>query len=101
MADFWERGAHSVKHMFIALVVSHFGFEDGILVLIASIPSHCLPFPYYQNILQEILLCILVLSTVCSSISVPLQILNKNCILKDILEQNCQLYTYCRNGETE
>ena len=53
-----------IKHKYInSLVIS---------VLIASVPGHCLPFSYYQNILQEILLCMLVLSTVGSSISVPL-----------------------------
>ena len=27
-----------------ALVVSHFGFEGWTLVLITSVPGHCLPF---------------------------------------------------------
>ena len=44
--------AHSVYHMFslyivcifVILVVSHFGFEGGTLVLIASVPDYCLPF---------------------------------------------------------
>ena len=29
-----------------SLVISHFGFEGGILVLIASVPGHCLPFTF-------------------------------------------------------
>ena len=29
--------------IFVALVVSHFGFEGKPLVLIALIPGHCLP----------------------------------------------------------
>ena len=41
MATFWERAAHSVNRMFLLyfmfLVVSHFGFEGGILVLIPPI----------------------------------------------------------------
>ena len=46
MATFWERAAHLVNRMFsllwlfVALVVSHFGFEGGTLVLIASVPGH-------------------------------------------------------------
>ena len=28
----------------VILVVSHFGFEGGTLVLIASVPGHCLSF---------------------------------------------------------
>ena len=52
VATFWERAAHSVNRMFtllclfVALIVSHFGFEGGTLVLIASVPDHCLPFPF-------------------------------------------------------
>ena len=48
MVTFWERAAHSVNHMFFLyfdffgiLVISHFGFEGGTLVLIASVPGHC------------------------------------------------------------
>ena len=36
----WERAAHSVDHMI--LVISSFGFEGGILVLIAPVPGHCI-----------------------------------------------------------
>ena len=49
MATFWERAAHSVNRMFsllclyVALVVFHFSFEGGTLVLIASVSGHCLP----------------------------------------------------------
>ena len=32
-----------------SLVVSNFGFEDGTLVLIASAPGQCLPFPFYGS----------------------------------------------------
>ena len=31
---------------FVALVVSHFGFEGRTSVLVASVPGHCLPFPF-------------------------------------------------------
>ena len=47
MASYWERAAHSVNRMFslfcvfVALVVSHFGFDGWTLVLIASVPGHC------------------------------------------------------------
>ena len=50
MATFWERAAHSVNRMFsllclfVALVVSLFGFKGRTLVLIASVPGHFLPF---------------------------------------------------------
>ena len=50
MATLWERAAHSVNRMlyllclFLAFVVSHFGFEGLTLVLIASVPGHCLLF---------------------------------------------------------
>ena len=54
MATFWERAAHSVDHMFslysswliVMLVICHFGFEGGTLVLIASVPGHCLSFTF-------------------------------------------------------
>ena len=45
MAIFWERAAHSVNSifsllcLFIALVVSHFGFDVMTLVLVASVPG--------------------------------------------------------------
>ena len=35
VATFWE--------VFVTLVVSHFGFDGRALVLIASVPGHCLP----------------------------------------------------------
>ena len=47
MATFWERAAYSVNHMFsllclfVVLVVSHLGFEDGNLVLTAPVLGHC------------------------------------------------------------
>ena len=34
----------SLLCLFVVLVVSHFGFEDRTLVLIASVPGHCLYF---------------------------------------------------------
>ena len=51
MATFLERAAHSVNRMFsllclVALVVSYFGFEGRTLVLIASVPGHCLHFTF-------------------------------------------------------
>ena len=51
MATFWERAALSVYRIFSLyfdflqfFVISHFGFEGGTLVLIASVPVHCLSF---------------------------------------------------------
>ena len=54
MATFWERAAHSLNRafsslrvcLFVDLVVFHFGFEGRTLVLIASVPGHCLPFTF-------------------------------------------------------
>ena len=52
MVIFWERAAHSINHifsllcLFVALVVSHFGFESGTLILIVSVPGHC-SFTFY------------------------------------------------------
>ena len=52
MATFLERVAHSVNNMFallclfVALVVSHFCIEGRTLILIASVPGHCLPFTF-------------------------------------------------------
>ena len=31
---------------FVALVVSHFGFDGRTSVLFASVPGHCLPFTF-------------------------------------------------------
>ena len=31
-------------HVIVILVILHFGFEGWTLVLIASVPGHCLPF---------------------------------------------------------
>ena len=48
----WARAAHSVNRMFsllclfVTFVVSHFGFEGGTLVLIATVPSHYFPFTF-------------------------------------------------------
>ena len=49
MATFWERVAHSVNRTYslLCLFDSHFGFEGGTLVLIASVPAHCLPLIFY------------------------------------------------------
>ena len=57
MATFWERAAVSVYSIIslyfdiVILVISHFGFEGGTLVLIASVTGHCLYFTsqYRQN----------------------------------------------------
>ena len=42
--------------LFVALVVSHFGFEGRTLVLIASVPGHCLSFTSYSghNIINRV-----------------------------------------------
>ena len=50
MAAFLETAAHlvdrvfSVLCLFVALVVFHFGFGSRALVLIVSVPCHCLHF---------------------------------------------------------
>ena len=53
MDTIWERVAHSVnrifslyKCLFVVLVVSHSGFVDWTVVLIVSVPGHCLPFTF-------------------------------------------------------
>ena len=64
MATFWERAAHSVNRMFYLyfdllyfLVISHFGFKGGTLVLIASVIGHCLSFTFHQkSILKKVLI---------------------------------------------
>ena len=43
MAIFWERAAHSVYRMFC---LNFIYFESGTLVLIASVPGHCLSFTF-------------------------------------------------------
>ena len=56
MATFWERAANSVYHMLsvflliVILVIFHSGFARGTLVLIASVPCHCLSFTFCQNV---------------------------------------------------
>ena len=59
MATFWERAAHSVDHMFslyfdfVILVISCFGFEGGIWVLVAPVLGHCiLVYFFYKKCLQ-------------------------------------------------
>ena len=52
----------SLLCLFGALVVSHYCFEGRTLVLIASVPGHCLPFTFfriiiYQNSLKKVSLC--------------------------------------------
>ena len=32
----------------VILVISHFGFEGRTLILIASVPGHCLFFTFYK-----------------------------------------------------
>ena len=59
MATFWERPAHLVDLMFpmlclfVALVVSHFGFEGRTLVLIASVSGHSLPRKNYAHSVEK------------------------------------------------
>ena len=56
MATLWERAAHLEYHMsslyfdlFVILVISHFGFEGGTSVLIASVPGHHLPLTFHKR----------------------------------------------------
>ena len=52
MATFREKAVHSVYHMFflyycfVVYVISNFGFEGGTVVLISSVPGHCLLFTF-------------------------------------------------------
>ena len=54
MASFWEIAAYVVNNMFpslcqfVAVAISHFGFEGETFVLIASVLGHCLPLTF-QN----------------------------------------------------
>ena len=54
MATFWEIAAHSIDHMFlfVIIVISRFGFEDRIWVLIASVPDLCIHFTFSFNIVH-------------------------------------------------
>ena len=59
MVSFWERAAPSVDHLhpyvlfvfllFVILGISRFGFEDVILVIIASVPAFCILYSYLNN----------------------------------------------------
>ena len=42
------------------LVISHFGFEDRILVLIVPVPGQCLPFTYDGHDIELFILLYLV-----------------------------------------
>ena len=59
MSTFWEKVAHSVYRMFslyfdnVILVLFHFSFEVETLVLVASVPGHCLPFTIYFIVTQS------------------------------------------------
>ena len=53
MATFWEIANHSIDHMFslyfdyyVILVISRFGFEGWIAVLIASVHDLCILFTF-------------------------------------------------------
>ena len=59
MAICWEIAAHSVFKpnvhfvnllVIVILVISHFGFEGGTLVLIAAVPGHCFSFTYSRSV---------------------------------------------------
>ena len=56
MAFFKERAAHLVNRMFsllslfVVLVVSQLGFEDGNLVLDVPFTGHCLSFTFHDSI---------------------------------------------------
>ena len=63
MATFWEIAVHSVYRifclyfgLFVILVISHFGFDGGTLVLIASVPGLllCILFSYLpENVMSR------------------------------------------------
>ena len=55
MVTFWERAAHSVNRMFsfvlcihiiIIVVITHFDFQNRILVLIVSVPGYWVLFTF-------------------------------------------------------
>ena len=52
---FWERAAHSFFHLFsflclfVVLIVSPFWFREREMALIASVPGHFFPFPFYYS----------------------------------------------------
>ena len=55
MATFWGKSCSFglpyvlfVLCIFVVLVISRFGFEGATLVLIVSVPGHCLPFTIHQ-----------------------------------------------------
>ena len=41
----------SMLCLFVALVVSHFGFEGRTFVPTESVPGHCLPFTFHAKII--------------------------------------------------
>ena len=55
VATFWKRAVYSANlvfsllYLFVALIVSYFGFKDRTLVLIASVCGHCLPFTFRKT----------------------------------------------------
>ena len=57
MATFWEIAAHSVDHnyvlfvflLFVILVISSFGFEGWIWVLLASVPDTSILFTFKED----------------------------------------------------
>ena len=75
MATFWEIAAHLVDHMFsfvfrlfVILVISHFGFEGWVWVLIASVPDRCILFTFII-LKQDYLANMRPLTPVCSRLS--------------------------------
>ena len=82
MATFWEIAAHSVNRMFslyyvLFLVVSHFGFESGIVFLIAPDPGHCLLFTF-KNGSNKVPLFISILFTICNLVELNFHHENKS-----------------------
>ena len=39
--------------LFVVLVISHLGFKGGNLVLIASVPGHCLHFTFKTSLIFQ------------------------------------------------
>ena len=59
MTTFWEIADHSVDTFFslyfvylYVLVISHFGFESGICLLIAPVPVHCFLITFFSKCLS-------------------------------------------------
>ena len=55
MTTNWEKTDHSVLYVlaancpFVYLVITHFVFEESVLVLIVCVPVHCFIFTFHMT----------------------------------------------------